>query len=150
MAMVRFNPTALNFGYDFVRLVHFLGYPVGSGHQQTCKTLQKLVLPEILENSVKLTIVEFEALPEVNFEPKCFQKSPSIKKKNLTKNVPMSPEQSTNPFHIFTQIRQFSCTLETVTSDILHVYNTGVKLTVQPKWISQITEVTQLNMDLIG
>ena len=56
---------------------------------------------------------------EQNFEPKntiCRNKIPP------KKNVPMSPDQSTNPFHIFTQIRQFSCTPETVTSDILHVY----------------------------
>ena len=26
--MVKFGPTALNFGYDFVLLVHFLGHPV--------------------------------------------------------------------------------------------------------------------------
>ena len=26
--MVEFSPTALNFGYDFVPLVHFLGHPV--------------------------------------------------------------------------------------------------------------------------
>ena len=28
MFMVKFSPTALNFGYDFVLLVHFLGHPV--------------------------------------------------------------------------------------------------------------------------
>ena len=26
--MVKFSPTALNFGYDYVLLVHFLGHPV--------------------------------------------------------------------------------------------------------------------------
>ena len=26
--MVKFSPTALNFGYDFVLLVHFLGHPL--------------------------------------------------------------------------------------------------------------------------
>ena len=30
MFMVKFSPTALNFGYDFVVLVHFLGHPVVS------------------------------------------------------------------------------------------------------------------------
>ena len=28
MSMVKFGPEALNFGYDFVILVHFLGHPV--------------------------------------------------------------------------------------------------------------------------
>ena len=28
MSMVKFSPIALNFGYDFVLLVHFLGHPV--------------------------------------------------------------------------------------------------------------------------
>ena len=28
MSMVKFSPTALNFGYDLVLLVHFLGHPV--------------------------------------------------------------------------------------------------------------------------
>ena len=28
MFMVKFSPTALNFGYDFVLLVYFLGHPV--------------------------------------------------------------------------------------------------------------------------
>ena len=30
MSMVKFIPTAFNFGYDFVLLVHFLGHPVYS------------------------------------------------------------------------------------------------------------------------
>ena len=28
MFMIKFNPTALHIGYDFVLLVHFLGHPV--------------------------------------------------------------------------------------------------------------------------
>ena len=28
MSIVKFSPIALNFGYDFVLLVHFLGHPV--------------------------------------------------------------------------------------------------------------------------
>ena len=28
--MIKFSPTALNLGYDFVLLVHFLGHPVCS------------------------------------------------------------------------------------------------------------------------
>ena len=28
MSMEKFSPTALNFGYDFVLLAHFLGHPV--------------------------------------------------------------------------------------------------------------------------
>ena len=31
MSMVKSGPTALNFGYDFVLLIHFLGYPVPVG-----------------------------------------------------------------------------------------------------------------------
>ena len=31
MSMVKFSPIALNFGYDFVLLVHFLGHPVCFG-----------------------------------------------------------------------------------------------------------------------
>ena len=31
MFMVKFSPTALNFGYDCVLLVHFLGHPVYRG-----------------------------------------------------------------------------------------------------------------------
>ena len=28
MSMVKYSPTALNFGYDFVLVVHFFGHPV--------------------------------------------------------------------------------------------------------------------------
>ena len=28
MSMVKYSPTALNFGYDFVLVVHFLGHPL--------------------------------------------------------------------------------------------------------------------------
>ena len=33
MSVVKFGPTALNFGYDFVLLVHFLGHPVNADFQ---------------------------------------------------------------------------------------------------------------------
>ena len=37
MSMVRFSPIALNFGYGFILLVHFLGHPVAGGTQFFCK-----------------------------------------------------------------------------------------------------------------
>ena len=56
MFMVKFSPTALNFGYDFVLWVHFLGYPVykednGGGwfHCERCcmSLLCRLICPLI-------------------------------------------------------------------------------------------------------
>ena len=33
MLMVKFSPRALNFGYDFLLLVYFLGHPVEYDHE---------------------------------------------------------------------------------------------------------------------
>ena len=72
-----------------------------------------------MENSVKLTVVEFEALLSEILS----QKTPFVETKyHRRKMFPWALTKAPNPFHIFTQIRQFSCTPETVTSDILHVY----------------------------
>ena len=39
MSMVKFSPTAVNFGYDFVLLVHFFGTPCMSPHVITLRVL---------------------------------------------------------------------------------------------------------------
>ena len=45
MSMVQFSPIALNFGYDFVLLVHFLGHPVafycGAWRKKRVKKIRK-------------------------------------------------------------------------------------------------------------
>ena len=39
MVMVKFSPTALNFGYDFVLIVYFLGHPVCIRIMNFCNSL---------------------------------------------------------------------------------------------------------------
>ena len=44
MFMVKSSPTALNFGYDFVLLVHFLGHPVYEINAILCVCLSLYVV----------------------------------------------------------------------------------------------------------